>query len=429
MNKTVEEDAKVDTNTITYDCGICHKPFPTFSALYEHRNRQHPNVRFKCDQCLDTYFENKAGFDTHMAENHKVECKYCQKIFFFEPQLQKHIRIKHEKRYKCRFCEKEFTNLGLRLSHETSEHPKVCWVCGKIVKNLTLHLKTHDKAKLGKFVCRFCDQAFDNVAQRNFHRQDVHFQGKKFECVECNERFLSEHFLQDHKELKHSEPGVFKYTCESCGRGFKTKQGYEMHKRRLAKTGICGPTCPREMMVYQPDEVMKRGKDKRRYLRRDKACDVCGRKFFLKKVLKRHRKYHFLDGDKSVLDVFLNEPEFHYCSDCGKRFYSKTMLMAHRATHTGEARPFHCEFCGKNYQKLLSLLMHYRIHTKETRYQCKFCDKRFSYRTSHMTHEKTHSKIRKTQSQRRKTVSCDKCGRYFTSNKHWEKHTLKCNGK
>lgn len=421
LHENDQETSEVVPDKITYDCGICREPFPSFSALYEHRNQQHPNVKYKCDQCPNTYFGDKKDFDKHLNENHRLECKYCQKIFFFKSQLQRHIRIKHEKVYKCRLCESEFENLSLKQHHEKSQHSQttdICWVCGRGVKNLNHHLKTHDRAATA---CRLCEQVFENITQRNYHLQDVHFLGKRFVCDVCNERFLGEKGLQNHKELKHSGPGVINYTCEKCGGGFKTSMSFEFHKRRLKQTGVCGRSCPREMMITQPGEVMKRNST-RKYLRRDKICDVCGRRFFLKRVLNRHRKFHFLHGERTMLDKLLNEPEFHNCSDCDKRFYSKTMLMAHQATHTGEVKPFHCEFCGKNFRVLANLTQHRRRHTIDRVWQCRLCNKRFYRKASFLYHEKTHSKISKS-------FNCDKCERTFKLKRFYEKHAVKCNGK
>ncbi|XP_067636667.1 zinc finger protein 345-like isoform X1 [Eurosta solidaginis] len=167
-------------------------------------------------------------------------------------------------------------------------------------------------------------------------------------------------------------------------------------------------------------------------------CDICGRFFKTKLLLKRHKRIH-------------SDEKPHKCDFCEKRFVQTANLREHMRTHTGE-KPYKCKYCDRCFASKKQLHKHLRIHMGDNTYRCECCPLAFRLASELRLHSTTHKDedpearernmkalmeieaklkqhvLKRYKNRRDKNEQyqnpCDICGKHFTTKPILNRHKL-----
>merc|ERR1719483_726855 len=163
VRKTIKEIREKLTERVK--CDQCDKDYSCNTALKNHVEIVHLQIKKQCDQC-PTFFRTISGLQYHMESQHQNKtypCSQCDRFFKSTTCLNDHVLRHHEKRldFKCEYCGKDFTSLAevnrhIRVTHNSKVK---CDICDKVMTNprgLWLHKIFHHKETQDAWICEKC---------------------------------------------------------------------------------------------------------------------------------------------------------------------------------------------------------------------------------------------------------------------------------
>ncbi|XP_067635457.1 zinc finger protein 721-like [Eurosta solidaginis] len=387
-----EEEAKLKVNRdknirdkneqYQYPCDICGKHFKTTWDIKQHKRIHSDEKPHKCDFCGKRFVRTTSlshHMRTHTGEK-PYTCKYCDRCFTTKDRLNKHLRVHlGDNIHRCECCPLAFrlaSELWLHSTTHKDEDPETHERNMAALKEEEAKLKVNKnkniRDKNGQYSCDNCGKHFKTKSVLNLHKL-IHSDEKPHKCDFCEKRFAQAAHLREHMR---THTGEKPYKCKYCDRCFTTKTLSNKHLR-----------------VHLGDNIHR--------------CGSCPLAFHLASKLRLHSTSHkdedpetrernmaALREEEAKLKVnrykYIRDQNYQYpCDICGKHFIAKSVLNLHKLIHSGE-KPHKCDLCEMRFATAVRLKEHMRTHTGEKPYKCKYCDRCFTTKKLLNKHLRVH---------------------------------------
>ena len=355
-----------------------------------------------CDQC-NIIFCNQSSLREHDNLVHTVEIQSNDELDVFDYKYSSENDVKENMR-NSDVSEQEDDNMENQLEHQ----------------------------------CEHCGKSFSKLKNLKRHRQVIHV-SKDYKCEFCGKAFSLKSSVKFHIHKVHGGNKVYK--CDSCGRTLTTLGGLKYHNEicdtfNKKACDVCGKLVEERLMDYHKIRV---------HIKPHK-CEICGKKFGVASVLKKHIKKHAEaeDGAKEIkCDYCQWTTKFKY--NLKKHFETKHAinvdedgnthvgkvskkvqcllcekwvinLERHKGRNHSEKVDIQCDHCGKPFDNILKLKDHVKTyHNSKEMLKCPICGNLYKVKRDLEVHIKSvHDKIRDHQ--------CDTCGAAFPAKGSLKKH-------
>ncbi|XP_075989330.1 uncharacterized protein LOC142985191 isoform X5 [Anticarsia gemmatalis] len=290
-------------------------------------------------------------------------CFYCNINFYYASELRSHTFINHKNetaRQIKQTVNKNVCRKNLLVKIDCTDLKcKLCPAKFIELKDLVFHLRKHNrivtdnldniikmKLKDDEFKCLYCDKEFPFFKTLYLHLHREHVK-RRFICESCGIHFTTSQGLNHHSAHIHKNES---FDCQICGKTFFGEHLRAAHIKRShdpenIKCKICGKILG---SVIQKETHMAKEHD---YYIQEFKCDKCDKSFRYNHMLVRHTKR-----------VHLKEKNY-ICNICGDRFFERKLLQLHKIKHSTN-KPFECSICFKRFPRQNALHRHVKTHDK-----------------------------------------------------------------
>lgn len=157
------------------------------------------------------YWETVLG-DTENAK--KLSCHICSTTFEQRSNLNKHIKVVHQK-----------------LKPWPCPSPS----CPKWFSQRSVAKKHYDAVHEGKkpYLCTICQKTFSDSSNQRKHFRLVHLKERNHKCSFCEKSFGEKRSLTDHINSVHWKLKPHKCDVPGCGAEFGQKSHLSTHRKRM----------------------------------------------------------------------------------------------------------------------------------------------------------------------------------------------------
>uniref|UniRef100_A0A336MQB4 CSON004194 protein n=1 Tax=Culicoides sonorensis TaxID=179676 RepID=A0A336MQB4_CULSO len=347
-------------------------------------------------------------------------CDICTSHFSTVSALSEHIDLKHQSHLKDEFSDKFSDEI------ETEQQPEKSFseTESENVRNLflkclncelcapSLNFKTFEELK-GHYQETHSIRGYVKCCKKQLYTKkaimnhcEMHSNPADFMCGICKKLMPDKYTLKEHT-ARHSTDQERKYQCDLCKKKFALRKDVAIHIKCLH---------------------LKKDKVKQRV-----PCDECEKDFFNKTSMEEHKKRFHIDTEKHICEICGKVYRTKYdlsghirnshvdipkqeCNVCGQYF---KYIRKHMRTHIDPAQYLKCKLCGLQVKHNRALWAHMKIHSGLKPFQCTTCNAAFKRKTALNDHMSTHSGI--------PGHSCKYCGRTFNNSGNKSKHLKHCN--
>ena len=178
----------------TSKCNFCQQEFAHIASLRRHIEKLHNTARYECNKCHEKDFSSLYWLNCHVEKIHQgVSCHVCDKPFSSGTSLKVHVEKVHgdAESHKCRYF--DFTSFFFKFSYEYFDLTSFCF-----------------KLLIWFFYFSYCDKELKLFVDLRKHIFNIHNlldhvvpSQIKFDCSQCEKKFIREELLKSHVELIH----------------------------------------------------------------------------------------------------------------------------------------------------------------------------------------------------------------------------------
>ncbi|KAH0560707.1 zinc finger protein 62 homolog [Cotesia glomerata] len=371
INKTAETHAMNHWNktvTMKYGCAVCPEQFDTKAELADHRTTHLKVKIFSCSICR-RMFGNSQALKEHMSEDHSPELDPNISALDF---LDQSNELPNTSNWSVN------TDPGARSTE--------CTVCGKVFANYP-NLRRHIRsvhAGDDRFNCSKCSKTFTSEAELAEHNENAHTEATH-RCKFCKKKFSNNRALESHQQTAHGVNDI-NLACDICGKQFGNETSLKIHRghhfRRDSRLSIRNMPHPMDQVQVEMNESVeiaspRSGRKKSTHRRSSSPktselkCQVCDDKFSDVHDLRKHLWDVHCAKNKSEKS-FMEENSLQ-CELCTNVLPDEKSLEEHMKWHKDNpilsdglprAVDISCDVCGKFYSSMKALWKHKKLHSK-----------------------------------------------------------------